>query len=86
MQGSERRLVCSIANSPQNRHPERRASHIYRVTQHLWRGVEGPRRCSSYPCRSELFDAGVREEAGLFHLQLPRKTVILSGAPHISIA
>jgi hypothetical protein len=30
---------------PQNRHPERSASQIYRVTQRLWRGVEGPRRC-----------------------------------------
>jgi hypothetical protein len=26
------------------------------VTQRLWRGVEGPRRCSSYPCCSELFN------------------------------
>jgi hypothetical protein len=30
---------------PQNRHPERSASPIDRVTQRLWRGVEGPRRC-----------------------------------------
>jgi hypothetical protein len=29
---------------PQNRHPERSASQIDRVTQRLWRGVEGPRR------------------------------------------
>ena len=28
----------------QNRHPERSASQIDRVTQRLWRGVEGPRR------------------------------------------
>ena len=41
---------------PQNRHPERSASPIYRVTQHLWRGVEGPRRCLSYSCCSELFN------------------------------
>ena len=41
---------------PQNRHPERSASQIYRVTQRLWRGVEGPRRCLSYPCCSDLFD------------------------------
>jgi hypothetical protein len=46
---------------PQNRHParpglpwERSASPIYRVIQHLWRGVEGPRRCSSYSCCLEL--------------------------------
>ena len=41
---------------PQNRHPERSASQLDRVTQHLWRGVEGPRRCLIYPCCSELFD------------------------------
>ena len=41
---------------PQSRHPERSASQIYRVTQRLWRGVEGPRRCLFYPCCSELFD------------------------------
>jgi hypothetical protein len=40
----------------QNRHPERSASQIHRVTQRLWRGVEGPRGCLSYPCRSELFN------------------------------
>jgi hypothetical protein len=41
---------------PRNRHPERSASQIYRVSQRLWRGVEGPRRGSSYPCCSELFN------------------------------
>src|SRR6202046_4469200 len=41
---------------PQNRHPERSASQIYRVTQRLWRGVEGPRGGLFYPCCSELFD------------------------------
>jgi hypothetical protein len=30
---------------PQRRHPERSASQIDRVTQRLWRGVEGPRGC-----------------------------------------
>jgi len=34
---------------PQNRHPERSASQIDCVTQRLWRGVEGPRRCLFYP-------------------------------------
>jgi hypothetical protein len=29
---------------PQTRHPERSAPPIDRVTLHLWRGVEGPRR------------------------------------------
>jgi hypothetical protein len=32
---------------------ERSASQINRVTQRLWRGVEGPRRYSIYPCRSK---------------------------------
>ena len=41
---------------PQNRHPERSAAQIDRVTRRLWRGVEGPRRCFIYPCRSELFN------------------------------
>jgi hypothetical protein len=31
-----------------------------RVTQSLWRGVEGPRLCLIYPCRSELFNHGAR--------------------------
>jgi hypothetical protein len=43
-----------ISTSPQNRHPERSASQIYHVTEHWWRGVEGPRGCLFYPCRSEL--------------------------------
>src|SRR3984957_669862 len=47
---------CFSSKSPENRHPERSASQIYRVTQRLWRGVEGPRRCLSYPCCSELFN------------------------------
>src|SRR5271156_1933010 len=41
---------------PQNRHPERSASQIDRVTQRLWRGVEGPGRCLFSPCCSELFN------------------------------
>jgi hypothetical protein len=45
---------------PQNRHPERSASQSYRVIQRLWRGVEGPRRCLSYPCCSELFNHRAR--------------------------
>jgi hypothetical protein len=49
-------LGCFSSKLPQNRHPERSASQIDRVTEHLWRGVEGPRRCLSYPCRSDLFD------------------------------
>jgi hypothetical protein len=49
-------LGCFSSKLPQNRHPERSASPIDRVTQSLWRGVEGPRRCLFYPCCSELFD------------------------------
>src|ERR1700722_5843237 len=30
---------------PKRRHPERSASQIHRITEDLWRGVEGPRRC-----------------------------------------
>ena len=30
---------------PQSRHPERSAARIYRITDGLWRAVEGPRRC-----------------------------------------
>jgi hypothetical protein len=40
---------------PQNRLPERSASQTNRVTQRLWRAVEGPRRCLFHPCGSELF-------------------------------
>jgi hypothetical protein len=36
-------------NLPQNRHPERSASLIDRVTLSWWRGVEGPRRNLIYP-------------------------------------
>src|ERR1700733_15679366 len=50
---------------PQNRHPacpglpwERSASPMDLVIQRLWRGVEGPRRCLSYLCCSELFNHG----------------------------
>jgi hypothetical protein len=49
---AERSAVCPGSRTkvsvplvlPQNRHPERSASQIDRVTQSLWRGVEGPRR------------------------------------------
>jgi len=41
---------------PQNRHPERSAARIDRVTQRFWRGAEGPRRRLSYPCCSEFFN------------------------------
>jgi hypothetical protein len=49
-------LGCFSSKFSQNRHPERSASQICRVTQRLWRGVEGPRRCLSYACCSELFN------------------------------
>src|ERR1700739_2945895 len=32
-----------FSNLPQSRHPERSASQIYRLTEGLWRAVEGPR-------------------------------------------
>jgi hypothetical protein len=53
---SEKTLDFFILNSPQRRHPERSASRTYRVTLCLERGVEGPRRCLSDPCCSELFN------------------------------
>jgi len=53
---SRRGPAVSLPVLPQNRHPERSASQIYRVRQRLWRGVEGPRRCLSCPCCWELFD------------------------------
>jgi hypothetical protein len=49
-----------LPDFPQMRHPERSASQIYRVTQRLLRGVEGPRRCLSYPCCPELFGTDAR--------------------------
>ena len=39
---------------PQNRHPERSASLIDRVTRRLWRGVEGPRGCLINACSAGL--------------------------------
>src|ERR1700749_2395264 len=49
------RVFCifnQLYSSPrQNRHPERSASRICRVTRRLWRGVEGPRRRFIYPLR-----------------------------------
>jgi hypothetical protein len=45
---------------PQTRHPERSASQMDRVTQSLWRGVEGPRRCLIYLCCQELFNHRAR--------------------------
>jgi hypothetical protein len=63
------RGICSAPGSltkvfplvlPQNRHAERSAPPIDRVIQRLWRGVEGPRRCLSNPCCSELFNHRAR--------------------------
>jgi hypothetical protein len=44
---------CFSLELPQNRHPERSALQIDRMTQRLMRGVEGPRRClSAYTVRA----------------------------------
>jgi hypothetical protein len=59
----------------QSRHPERSASQIYRVTQRFWRGVEGPRRCFTYPCCSELSPTGA---ASVFPWGRERKEVPLT--------
>jgi hypothetical protein len=59
-----------------------------RVTQRLWRGVEGPRRCLIYPCRSELFNHRGRRCLSLEsrtqrstpdHSSVYRSRVLLSG-------
>src|ERR1700753_1521534 len=55
---------------PQNRHPERSASQMDRVTQRLWRGVEEPvlsvaegtPAMLNYPCCSELFNHRSRQQ------------------------
>ena len=43
------RVFCTrnrkFFNPRQNRHPERSAARIYPISNGLWRGVEGPRRC-----------------------------------------
>jgi hypothetical protein len=49
-------LRCFSSKLPQNRHPERSASQVIARHDAWWRGVEGPRRCLSYPCFSELFN------------------------------
>ena len=40
--------------------PTKSASQGCRVTQRLWRGVEGPRRCLVYLCCRELFNHRAR--------------------------
>ena len=79
----------SCIQSPrQSRHPERSASQMDRVTQGLWRGVEGPRRCLIYRCRSELFNHRGRQCLSLEartqrstpdHSSAYRSRVLLSG-------
>src|ERR1700733_13605244 len=64
---------------PQNRHPERSASPIDRVTLRLWRGVEGPRRCLFDPCCSELFNHRARTRRASY--DLPRRAVGAVGLP-----
>jgi hypothetical protein len=59
---------------PQNRHPERSALQIYCVTQRLWRGVEGPRRCLIYLCCSELFNHRARTGPARHCLSLEPRT------------
>ena len=38
-------LLAGCFSPPQSRHPERSAARVYRITDGLWRAVEGPRRC-----------------------------------------
>jgi hypothetical protein len=58
----------------QNRHPERSALQIDRVTQRLWRGVEGPRRCLVYPRSSMLFNHRARTGRARHDLTLEPRT------------
>src|ERR1700722_13341726 len=44
------------------------------VTQRLWRGVEGPRRCLSSPCCSELFNHRARTGRPRHGLSLEPRT------------
>jgi hypothetical protein len=62
---SHKRLIgMFFVKLPQNRHPERSAPQIDRVTQRLWRGVEEPvlsvaegtSVVLNYPCCSGLFN------------------------------
>jgi hypothetical protein len=62
---------------PPTRHPERSASPVYRVTQRLWRGVEGPRRCLFYPCRSELFSHLARTVRARYGFSLGPRTKMI---------
>ena len=59
---------------PERRHPERSASQIYRISESLWREVEGPRRCFLGRCSSGL--SGHELQGKL------KKSQPLSGAPH----
>ena len=56
-------LGCFFFKLPQNRHPERSAAQMDRVTQRLWRGVEGP----ALPNLPMLL-------VGMFFLQTPTKS------------
>src|ERR1700722_20147225 len=62
----------------QIRHPERSAVQIYRTTNYLWRGVEGPRRC--------LLAHAVRSFPTTNYKPNLKKSQALSGAPHKFIA
>ena len=57
---------------------ERSASPIDRVTQRLWRGVEGPRRCLIYTCCWELFD----HRSPKMQLWLPDKWEVVAVRSH----
>jgi hypothetical protein len=47
-------VTFSISHPPQSRHPERSAARIYRITDGLWRAVEGPPAMLVGRCSSEL--------------------------------
>jgi hypothetical protein len=72
--------AVSLPVRPQNRHPERSALQIDRVTQRLWRGVEVPRRCLIYLCCSELFNHRARTGPAYYGLSLEPRTLIIESA------
>src|SRR5882757_10844871 len=67
-----------LSELPQDRHPERSASRIYRLTEGLQRVVEGPRRC--------LLADAIRSFPATNYKENQKKSQALSEAPHRFIA
>jgi hypothetical protein len=61
---------------PQGRHPERSASQIYRLTEGLWRAVEGPRRCLLADALQSFPATKIMKEIKKSHSLRPERTRI----------